>query len=65
MTISRLRHEAQIVGIDFAGYLSSLTLRFAQSGESLSSANRDGCRHRVAGMQVNVQITGPARVFAR
>lgn len=56
--------QAQIVGIDFAGYLSSLTLRFAQSGESLSLQTVTDAAWS-PGMQVNVQITGPARVFAR
>lgn len=56
--------QAQIVDIDFAGYLSSLTLLFSQSGESLvlPSVTEAGW---MPGMNVDIQIMGRARVFTR
>lgn len=55
--------QAQIVEIDFAGYLSTLTLSFAHTaGEiTVQTVTRSGW---LPGMNVNIHITGCARVFA-
>ena len=56
--------QAQIIDMDFAGYLSSLTLLFSQTGErlTLQAITRPDWR---PGMKVNLQVNGSARVFPR
>ncbi|MGY5955421.1 ABC transporter ATP-binding protein [Kosakonia sp. BK9b] len=56
--------QAQIVDIDFAGYLSSLTLLFSPSGESLVLPGVTDASW-LPGMKVKVNVTGRARVFPR
>lgn len=56
--------QAHIIDMDFAGYLSSLTLLFSQTGErlTLQAITRPDWR---PGMKVNLQVNGSARVFPR
>lgn len=55
--------QAHIVDIDFAGYLSTLTLAFADTAEpvTVQTVTRPGW---LPGMKVNLHINGYARVFA-
>lgn len=55
--------QARIVDIDFAGYLSTLTLAFTHTDEHITvqTVTRPGW---LPGMQVTIQINSCARVFA-
>lgn len=53
---------AQVLDVDFGGYLSTLTLHFASSGETLT-INTVTPQGLLPGMTVALKITGHARVF--